>query len=180
MKTADLFKREHDAILESCKVLDYMCGLLNSGRSVPLEDLAIILEFIEEFTFKYHLLREESIAFPAMEAAGILNRYGLIGDMIAEHHAMKGYVRLMEDSLAHNPFHRDKFIKGAEDYVEMMRSHIEKETDELFPLADSRMDQESVGKLSRELEQFELTVTGKGRLDELYRMPGHLRSEYPG
>jgi len=115
MKTADLLKREHETILDFLQVLDSVCRHMESGSDVPAEDLSIILDFIDSFIAGYHQSREERIIFPAMENAGILNRNGPLGSLISQHHTMQGYVRLMKDALTHSPFHRDKFIKSAED-----------------------------------------------------------------
>lgn len=180
MKTGDLLKREHDAILDFLEVLESISRYMESGNEVPAEDLSIILDFIVSFTGKYHQAREEKIVFPAMANAGILNHNGPLGEMITQHHTLQGYIRLMEDSLTHTPFHRDKFIKAAEDYTARARTHIAAETGELFPLADSRMDQASIEKLARELEQYDITVTGMSRVDELYNIPGLLKGAYQG
>lgn len=178
MKTADLLKREHETILDFLQVLDSVCRHMESGSDVPAEDLSIILDFIDSFIAGYHQSREERIIFPAMENAGILNRNGPLGSLISQHHTMQGYVRLMKDALTHSPFHRDKFIKSAEDYTSLARSHIQRETGEVFPLADSKMEQSGFDKLAMELEQYDIAVAGPGRLDELYRIPGLLKSEY--
>ncbi|HPS57076.1 MAG TPA: hemerythrin domain-containing protein [Spirochaetota bacterium] len=178
MKTADLLKREHDAILDFLEVLESVCRNMEAGNDVPAEDLTIILDFIVSFTGKYHRAREESIVFPAMENAGILHQNGMLEALTAQHHALQGYTRLMEDALTHIPFHRDKFIKAAEDYTARARLHIEKEIHELFPLADSKMDQASIEKMGRELDQFDVTVTGIARIEELYNIPGLLKGAY--
>lgn len=180
MKTADLLKKEHDAILEFLEVLESVSRYMEAGNDVPAEDLSIILDFLVSFTGKYHQAREESIVFPAMEESGILHHNGPLGALIAQHHTLQGYVRLMEDSLTHTPFHKDKFIKAAEDYTGKARSHIDKETVELFPLADLKMDLAAIEKLGRELEQFDSTVTGMGRVDELYNILRLLKGAYQG
>lgn len=178
MKTADLFKREHDAILEFIDALESIGRYMENGNDVPAEDLSIVLDFIESFTAGYHQAREETIIFPAMEKAGILAHNGPLGIMTAQHHALRGYIRLMDDSLAHIPFHRDKFIKAAEDYSALARSHIEKETREIFPLADLKMEQASIESLCRDLDNYDITVTGAARLEELYKIPGLLKGAY--
>ena len=178
MKTADLLKREHDAILDFLDVLESISRHMDSGGDVPGEDLSIILDFIVSFISGYHHVREESIVFPSAENAGVLKHNGPIGVLLSRHHTLQGYVRLMEDALMHEPFHREKFIKAAEDYTFKARSHIAEEIDEFFPLADKKMLPAAIEKLAMELEQFDITVYGVSRLDELYNIPVLLKGAY--
>lgn len=178
MKTAELVKREHDAILESLAVLASMCKRLNLDIEIPAEDLAMIIDFTVSFTMNYHEAREESILFPAMEKAGITSPGSLHGSFTAQHHLQRADLRLMEDSVMHEPFHRDKFIRGAVDYVLKKRVHMEKEMREIYEVADAMMDQASVERLGRELGQYDATVTGASRVEELYRIPVLLKATY--
>lgn len=178
MKTAELVKREHDAILESLAVLASMCKRLNLDIEIPAEDLAMIIDFTVSFTMNYHEAREESILFPALEKSGIINYTGLKEPFTAQHHLQRADLRLMEDSLKHEPFHRDKFIRGATDYMLKKRAHIEKEMREIYESADAKMDQSSIEKLGRELGQYDAAVTGAARVEELYRIPGLLKATY--
>lgn len=178
MKTAELMKREHDAILESLDILENMCKRLNVDLEIPAEDLAMIIDFTVSFTLNYHEAREESIVFPAIEKAGIISPAGFQGSFTAQHHLQRADLRLMEDSLKHEPFHRDKFIRGAGDYLLKKRAHIEKEIHEIYVVADAKMDRASIESLVRELEKYDVTVTGTGRLDELFRVPGLLKCTY--
>ena len=120
----------------------------------------------------------EKIYFPALEKTGMLNSVGPIGVMRAEHQTGRAYVRLMADSLKHDPFHRDKFVKAAEDYSALLRAHIDRENRMLFDAGDSKFPQELQESILEKFEELEELVIGKGRHEELHKRLDYFREKY--
>ena len=56
--------------------------------------------FLKEFADKCHHGKEEGLLFPAMVAAGIPDKGGPIGVMLAEHTQGRQFIRDMEESLS--------------------------------------------------------------------------------
>ena len=178
MKASDELKYEHDTILLSLKILEQMSVSLSLGASVEQKDLRAMVEFFILFSEKCHHGKEEDIFFPALEKAGIARYGGPIGIMLTEHQEGRGYIRLMSDALEHEPFHRDKFIKGAGDYVKLIRSHIEKENSRLFPEGDSKLSAKEHQEIIEKFEKFEENVIGEKKHQELHRMLEDFREKY--
>ncbi len=178
MNASDDLKHEHDIILFAMDVIDEFSRLLNANVEVPREDISAILGFLKIFVEKCHHGKEEGILFPVLEEEGVPAHSGPISIMLAEHQEGRGYVRIMEDSLEHEPFHRDKFLKAAADYTALVRSHIEKENSVFFPLGDEKLPEARQEWLLSEFELFEEKAIGKGMHEELYGNLDYFRRKY--
>lgn len=178
MKASVELRHEHDAVLFALKVLDKICGMLNSGSEVAYEDIVGILDFLETFIDKCHHSKEEKIYFPALEKAGIMNQGGPIGALLAEHQEVRGYVRLMKDSLAHVPFHRDKFVKASHDYIALVSNHIENENEVLFTAGDSKLSPEEQKTILEKFEEIENMLIGEGKHEEFHKKLEYFRAKY--
>lgn len=83
------------------------------------------LAFTRNFAEPHHH-KEEEVLFPALESKGIPKEGGPIGVMLMEHEIKRGYVR----DLAAGK------IEAAGKIISLLREHIVKENDILYPLAE--------------------------------------------
>jgi hemerythrin-like domain-containing protein len=165
-KASDDLVHEHDAILFTFKVLEAILKRIAGGETVERRDLAELVDFLKIFADKCHHGKEEGFLFPALEEAGIANKGGPIGAMLAEHEQGRGYIRRMSESLDD----QKSFAKPARAYIDLLRAHIDKENKVLFPMGDARLSREKQSELLARFETFEDEVIGKGRHEELHRM----------
>lgn len=169
---------DHDAILSALDLLNNILDTLSKKQSLDPEDLLNFLEFLREFADKCHQGKEEGILFPAMIAAGVADRGGPIGVMMAEHIQGRGYIHSMLESLE-EPADMVRFEKAGRAYIELLRVHIQKENNVLFPMADNNISPEQLESINSAFEEHTAKLLGKSRQIELQTQLNGLRLKYP-
>jgi hemerythrin-like domain-containing protein len=175
--TADLMN-EHEAILSAIQILERMVAATEKTASVETKDIHEFIEFLKEFADKCHHGKEEGFLFPAMVGAGVPDKGGPIGVMLAEHAQGRKLIRDMEESIS-PAVDRIMFAQAARDYTHLMRNHIQKENTVLFPMADRMLSETQLENLYAGFEEHEEKVIGQGRHEELHAMLKGLQEKYP-
>ena len=143
MRATELLMEEHRAIETMLRILEGVCQRLQAGETVDAEHLERILEFIRVFADQCHHGKEEDLLFPAMEMAGIPREGGPIGVMLIEHTQGREYVKGMSNAVSRYQAGESKaasdFIANARGYIALLRQHISKEDNILYPLAERLM-----------------------------------------
>jgi len=176
-RAIDELMHEHEAILFSLGILDKIAGAARSGRKIDLGDARKLVGFLKEFADTCHHGKEEGILFPAMEAAGIMNEGGPIGVMLHEHVLGRERIRGMNLALegSGDPA---AFAREATGYIELLRQHIDKENQVLFPLGERVLSPETLDALYARFEDHEERVIGHGRHEELHAMLADFEKRY--
>lgn len=169
---------EHDAILFSLKVLEEICNRVESGKDVPLHDITDLIDFIKLFADKCHHGKEEGFLFPAMVEAGIQQQNGPIGVMLSEHAAGREFIKSMQSAVSGASIDSIEFVKSARGYIALLRQHIEKENNVLFPMGDVKISPNKQQKLLEQFEKFEDDVIGKGKHEELHKQLHDFNKRY--
>jgi hemerythrin-like domain-containing protein len=140
MRPTDILESEHRIIEQvlSCleKIADH--GL---ARGRLDEDAARqALDFFQTFADGCHHGKEECHLFPLMEAKGFPRQGGPTGVMLNEHEQGRRHIRAMHEALPGAGSGQDtslqEFARHARAYVELIRLHILKEDQRLFPMAN--------------------------------------------
>ena len=176
-RAIDDLRHEHDAILSALGILDAMVGKLGGKKPPTGEDLRGFLGFLKEFADKCHHGKEEGILFPALVKAGIPDKGGPIGQMLAEHVEGRSFIKAMEAAIGSSVDGR-AFAEAAGGYARLLRSHIAKENDVLFPAADRVLPAPELEAIFERFEQHEETVIGHGRHEELHALLKALSKRY--
>lgn len=176
-KAIDDLMHEHEAILFSLGILEKIAGYARSGGEFDISDARNLVGFLKEFADGCHHGKEEGILFPAMEAAGIPNEGGPIGVMLHEHVLGRERIRGMTAALegSGDP---ESFAREAAGYIELLRQHIEKENQVLFPMGERMLSAESLESLYPRFEDHEERVIGHGRHEELHAMLAEFEKRY--
>jgi hemerythrin-like domain-containing protein len=85
--------------------------------------------------------------------------------MLSEHEAGRAYIRGIADGaskLGTDPAAADRIAQNAQGYIDLLRAHIGKENNVLFPMADRALTSEDQVYLTKEFERFEAEETGAG------------------
>jgi len=175
---ADLMN-EHEAILSALQILDRMIAKAEKATTVDTGDIHDFLGFLKEFADKCHHGKEEGLLFPDLVRAGIPEKGGPIGVMLFEHAQGRQLIREMEDSIT-NQVDLMKLTRAAKEYTILLRNHIQKENNVLFPMADKVLTETQLDKLYEGFEEHEEKVIGHGRHEELHAMLNSLNAKYPG
>ncbi len=175
---ADLIN-DHDAILSALDIFTRILDKFKVEGTPNPDELLDFIDFLREFADKCHHGKEEGILFPAMIAAGIPDRGGPIGVMMAEHIQGRGYIHNMLEALE-EPEDFGKFEKAGRAYIDLLRVHIQKENNILFPMADKVIPPDIMESIYHSFEEHEEKVIGHGRHEELHAMLNGLQIKYPG
>lgn len=131
---------EHEIILSVLDAVEAMTERSQSTFPRPFYEKA--LDFFASFADKCHHAKEEVHLFPLLEARGIPREHGPIGCMLHEHE--EGRARLAAVRQALSDAGRDpkaaQIVRGEMlAYVELLKQHIIKENQVLFPAGDHHL-----------------------------------------
>ena len=175
---ADLMN-EHEAILSAIQILERMTADKEKALPADAKDAHDFIGFLKEFADKCHHGKEEGFLFPAMIGAGIPKKGGPIGVMLAEHPQSRQLIRDMQASISVT-VDCPKFAEAANAYASLLRTHIQKENNVLFPMAERVLTEAQLALLFEKFEDHEQEVIGQARHEELHAMLGKLQEKYPG
>ncbi|MEN6622843.1 MAG: hemerythrin domain-containing protein [Smithella sp.] len=169
---------EHEEILSGLEILKKASEPVRTNKEAPLKDLIEIVQFLRLFVDKCHHGKEEELLFPAMEKAGIPKENGPIGQMLLEHEQGRQYMEAIDKTITEKGILQEAFIKNADEYIYLLRNHIEKENVILFPMGDKLIPQERQAKLLEEFEAYEQQVMGLNTHQKLHDMLHKLKEKY--
>jgi len=176
-KAIDELKHDHDAILSSLSILDAMVGRLGKANAPSAEDLRSYLGFLKEFADKCHHGKEEGILFPALTEAGMPAGGGPVSVMLSEHADGRALIKEMEGALS-GTVNARAFGNAARRYADLLRAHISKENNVLFPAAERMLASPELEEIHGKFQQHEETVIGHGRHEQLHALLKELKQKY--
>lgn len=147
-----ILRDEHRLILRVLLSLEAAAERLSGGGAVAEGLWAGMIGWLRDVADRNHHAKEENALFPAMIKAGVPARGGPIEVMLEEHAEGRALLRAMETGA---PGAR---VAAAQRYIALLRDHIDKENDGVFPLADSALDERGHAELSREFASAEIEL----------------------
>lgn len=135
MKFQDELDHDHRAIEEVVALLADAVRNADAERAFALGAWA--LDFFRHFADACHHTKEEQALFPLLEARGIPKQGGPIGMMLFEH--SEGRRLLADLAAALVALDRSRFDAAAGSYCALLRVHIAKEREVLFPMGARRL-----------------------------------------
>jgi len=143
MQPTEILKAEHRVIETVIECLERMTALAQQAGKLDKVPAVQAIEFIRQFADGCHHAKEEHRLFPAMENKGMPRQGGPIGVMLTEHEQGRAFVRGMvehlEKAATGDSAAVTQFAHHAMGYVGLLRQHIQKEDQILFPMADRMM-----------------------------------------
>ncbi|MEM2181389.1 MAG: hemerythrin domain-containing protein [Thermoproteota archaeon] len=162
--TSSLIK-DHEVILKMLERLEAKLGYWKSSKSIEYESLTTFLEFAKTFIDKCHHGKEERCLFPCLERRGIPREHGPIGVMLQEHEQGRQIVKQIERALKDLGEEEAKHLEITElceSYVELLKQHIAKENEVLFPMGESVTSMEDKTSTNTCYERVESAEVGHG------------------
>ncbi|HEU0138385.1 MAG TPA: hemerythrin domain-containing protein [Bryobacteraceae bacterium] len=151
---------EHRVIEKAAALMEKMADQLTSGSGVDGSVLQNLVQFLRVYADELHHGKEEAILFPALEAKGVPQAGCPLGGLVAEHR--KGRTLVDELIRASGAYEenaasaREELIASLRALRELYNSHIWKEDNLLFPLAEKLLagdDSERVKKQFLEVDE---------------------------
>jgi hemerythrin-like domain-containing protein len=173
---------EHDAVLVALGILEKVEAALTVNEAQAAEDLGQLLDFLRVFVDRCHHGKEEDVLFPELERRGARRDGGPIGVMLMEHEVGRGHVRAMSEGL--DRLRRadagavPAILESARAYRELLRAHIYKENNILFPMADRLVPDEAAAKVLEQFATIERDRVGEGKHETYHVMLHTLKDRY--
>ncbi len=173
MPTAtEVLKKEHQAILKMVKASETVAQRLRKGEKISPETLATFEDFFGTFADQCHHGKEEDILYPLLEARGVPKAGGPLGVMFDEHEQGRALVRQMRQASASHASKAEgsaeTWANAAEEYGTLLRSHIFKEENVLFPMAERVLSGSELNHVAEDFERLEVDKMGVGTHERLH------------
>lgn len=181
MKATQHLKDEHEGVKVMLGILEKVCKQLEKTGTLNKEHFERILGFLKIFVDRCHHGKEEELLFPALEAAGV-PKDGPIRVMLQEHELGRKYIRAMSDSFAGftigDKSASQNIVQNAQDYITLLRDHIEKENNILFAMGDRLLSKKTQDELFEGFEKIEEERIGISKHEEFHHLLEKLSGIY--
>ncbi len=175
MEATELLMNEHRLIERALDAMDAWVSTLNLGsESDDKTELARFVSFIREFADAHHHSKEEDILFVAMGEHGFPRHAGPIAVMLHDHDLGRSLVgaldRLAQQPAAWSEEEHGTLAGTVRDLSTLLRQHIQKEDQILYPMANARLPEPVKEEIDRRCKAFEEQRISSGehqRLREL-------------
>ncbi len=125
---------DHKLIISLLDVIDK----IDNSKNYENNYFEKIIYVIKNFADKFHHGKEEEILYPyVIEHKGFSKENGPVAIMFIEHDEGRGYVKKASDELKNTTANNKLIIENLKSYSELLRSHIYKEDNILYPMIDS-------------------------------------------
>lgn len=155
----EILKQEHRIIEKALILIDNSTKKIEQDLLLPKDVFLKLIDFIKNFADACHHAKEEDILFPHLVKKGLPKDEGPVGVMLIEHTQGRELIRKFQ-------FYIDEVYAGkkeeyknmeatASSYTELLRQHIFKEDNILFPLADKMFSKEEAKTLLKLFNEAE-------------------------
>lgn len=132
-----ILSEEHQIILNVIEVMFEECEHMKNGEVIDHNFFRNVIYFIKNYADGFHHIKEEDILFKVILDKAAKMHCDPIPVMLHEHEEGRRYVKGMEDALYRNNVH--KLTENASGYGHLLQSHIYKEDNMLYPMAEEAL-----------------------------------------
>ena len=132
---------EHKNILKVIGALLKECDALESGKEIDKEFFKEAIGFVRGYADKFHHAKEEDILFVELAKDDVQMHCDPTPQMLHEHKLGRNFIKELENGVEEND--KNKVIENARGYASLLKDHIFKEDNILYPMADEALNQET-------------------------------------
>ena len=181
MKATDILMSEHRVIERVIATLETAANRLEAGQEVRPGFFMDATDFIKGFADGCHHRKEEGVLFKALQANGMPAGQGPIAVMLSEHEQGRKFTRAMrsaaEQLQAGDPSARAALVANARGYAALLKQHIQKEDQVLFPMAGRIIPVDKQEQVVADFEKVEHEETGAGVHEKYLALAESLENE---
>ncbi|MBL8756358.1 MAG: hemerythrin domain-containing protein [Planctomycetes bacterium] len=143
----DVLLGEHRTILQVLDEVERESRRLEAAGALREVFWRDLLRFVDEFDAGLHHRKEEALLFPALERAGLASDSGPTAVLRDEHRR----IQFWRDRLERAVVGRDRLrvTSSVASFIDLVRNHVLKENQILFPLARRLLGGTEIASLSR-------------------------------
>ena len=166
MKATDILSSEHRVIERVISALETASHQLEAGQPVRPGFFIAASDFIKGFADGCRHQKEEGVLFKSMADHGLPVEAGPIGVMLFEHEQGRQFTRQMREAALRldsgDETARGAVVQNALGYAALLRQHIQKEDNILFPMANRVIPVSQHDQVFEGFERVEHEETGEG------------------
>jgi hemerythrin-like domain-containing protein len=153
MLATENLMQEHQLILKYVALMERYAefSLKHPDTPVLLEKASCFIGFIHEFADHFHHAKEEDILFRYLGVPGVLTHCNPVPQMLMEHDKARGYVQNMERAVQEKAL--TTLADNAAQYARLLKEHIYKEDNILYPMGEAGLSDEAKTTLLKEYAQ---------------------------
>jgi len=166
MIATEILSDEHKNIL---KIIDSLENL--EEKNIDRDFLIKIIDFIKNYADKFHHAKEEDILFKEMHNTEL--HCDPTQQMLFEHEQGRKFVREMERGLKEND--KSLIIENARNYCYLLRDHIYKEDNILYPMANEAFNSKMQDLILIKFKEAEKKRFENGTKEKYLNFVGRLK-----
>jgi hemerythrin-like domain-containing protein len=165
MKATDLLFEEHRVIERVLNALESAVSRLERGSEIRSGFFTDAVEFIQQYADGVHHMKEEDVLFETLVSNGMPKEEGPIAVMLAEHVQGRQFTRGIQHAAERwatgDPSALHELVHQMLGYVTLLRGHIAKEDNILFPMAAQVIPEDQHPRVFEESKRVELERAGE-------------------
>lgn len=171
MDPIDVLMQEHQVILRVIDAAEAFAAEVDQAERDGRAELADFVEFIREYADARHHGKEEDILFEVMQECGFSTEMGPLAVMLHEHAEGRRLLRELAEAAGRpapwTPAERAAVVGALESYGALLRNHIWKEDNILYPAAQNALDETAYGVVAQRVKSFDGEWTANGKIPAL-------------
>lgn len=177
-KAIEILMGEHRLIEQALGSLETLAGAAADGLQAERALVADYASFFRGFADATHHGKEEDILFRRMIERGMPREAGPLAVMLDEHELGRSHVKALA-ALGSGPGALDaqatqSLVEQAGAFVPLLRMHILKEDQVLYPMAENLLTPAEMEAMDAEFEAFDARAREDGSYDRLCRLADRL------
>ncbi len=167
MTSTEILKHEHQVILTVMDAVEREIRAIIPNGRIATDNIEKIIDFCRVFVESCHNAKEEEYLLPKMQDRGGAGNRGLLKAIIGEHAEGRHLMQLVAHALPQAkacafPSCVAGVTANLKAYAELLRAHIVKEDNVLFPMADRLLTSEDQKAILVSFEKHETEEVGVG------------------
>jgi len=181
MTSTEVLKHEHQIVLLVLRGAEREVQSIAATGKVHADTVEQMVDFFRTFTDRCHHAKEEDLLFVKLQEKGMPGDHGPIAVMLMEHKEGRRRVKAIADALPQAKAGDASAIAAVKDnlaaYIELLRAHITKEDNVLYPMADRLFSPQDQQWLVEAFEKIEAKEMGEGTHEKYHQLAHDLAKE---
>lgn len=184
MRAIEVLMQEHRTIERVLDALEAATDALDRKQPVRPGFFLDAAEFIAGFADGCHHHKEEDVLFDAIVASGLPAGEGPVPVMLMEHEQGRAFTRTMREAARRlgegDATAARRVVASARGYVALLRDHIMKEDEVLFPMADELLAEDRQAQVLEGFARIDGEDAKEGAQERFLSLAAALEREASG